>query len=71
MTTNDRDPRSGGEEATHRAVWAAGYGTAPSAIPAACRLWAATVMLADLEPRYRTPRALTPVRRAIERWTVG
>jgi Ser/Thr protein kinase RdoA (MazF antagonist) len=52
-------------------AWAAGYGLRLDAIPAACRLWAARVMLADLEPRHAsTPAALEPIRRAIERWSV-
>ena len=50
-------------------AWAAGYGIELATIPAACQLWAARVMLADLEPRHALkPAALDPVRRAIERW---
>ena len=32
--------------------WAEGYGPEARSIPDACQLWAARVMLADLEPRY-------------------
>jgi len=40
-----------------------GYGPLARAIPAACRSWAARVMLADLEPRYAaTPEVLDPIR---------
>lgn len=47
-------------------AWADGYGPDARAIPPACRAWAAHVMLADLEPRYRaTPGILDPIRRAI------
>lgn len=47
-------------------AWADGYGPDARAIPPACRAWAAHVMLADLEPRYRaTPSILDPIRRAI------
>lgn len=48
--------------------WAAGYGPEAGSIPAACHLWAARVMLADLMPRYADdPAALGPIRRRIER----